>query len=294
MAARTIHPNPTQSQKTLYQSGLNLINRFVYTLRRYTAVYAALWKASLTREIMFKVNFLLWVVVELVWFGLQVAFVSVLYLHTEEIGSWTKWQVMLLVGVAQFIQQIFQALFLINCANLSDLVRTGKLDFVLLMPVNSRFLVSLRQVDPSSLVNALVALGVMGYALAQLHIKITVANLALFLMLCTVGILIHYSLMFILGAVSFWMTRSEGLVWVYYNMFQIARLPDEAFRGVMKVIFTFVVPMLLVANVPTRTLAHTLHSPLYLLLMLGCALVCFWASSLVWKSAIKRYSSASS
>src|SRR5215469_10945830 len=114
-------------------------------LSRYLRIYAALWRNSVTREMIFKSNFLLWIVVELLWFGLQLSFISVLYLHTKQIGTWTQWQVVALIGASHFIQQIFQAFFLVNCTNLSELVRTGKLDFLLLLPVNTRFVVSLRQ-----------------------------------------------------------------------------------------------------------------------------------------------------
>ena len=117
------------------------------TLQRYFSLYAALWKNSVTREMSFKGNFLLWIVVELLWFGLQLCFVSVLYLQTNTIGTWTQWQMVLLVGASNFIQQLYQAFFLTNCTNLSELVRTGKMDFLLLLPVNTRFLVSLRVVD---------------------------------------------------------------------------------------------------------------------------------------------------
>ncbi|HVV72037.1 MAG TPA: hypothetical protein VHI52_11155, partial [Verrucomicrobiae bacterium] len=51
-------------------------------LARYLRIYGALWKNSVTREMIFKSNFLLWIVVELLWFGLQLCFIGVLYLHT--------------------------------------------------------------------------------------------------------------------------------------------------------------------------------------------------------------------
>src|SRR5947208_11105138 len=137
-------------------------------IKRYLSIYAGLWKNSVTREMIFKSNFLLWIVVELLWFGLQLSFIGVLYLHTDHIGSWTKWQVVMLIGASHFIQQIYQAFFLINCTNLSELVRTGKLDFLLLLPVNTRFLVSLRQVDLGGFINAWSALAVIAYAAHQL------------------------------------------------------------------------------------------------------------------------------
>src|SRR5437868_14654799 len=153
------------------------------TIKRYLSIYAGLWKNSVTREMIFKSNFLLWIFVELLWFGLQLSFIGVLYLHTDHIGSWQKWQVVMLIGGSHFIQQLFQAFFLINCSNLSELVRTGKLDFLLLLPVNTRFVVSLRQVDLGAFVNAGFAVAVMTYAAHQMRLEPTFGQMAGFLVL---------------------------------------------------------------------------------------------------------------
>jgi ABC-2 type transport system permease protein len=263
-------------------------------VKRYAGIYAALWKNSVAREMGFKASFLLWIVVEVLWFGLQLCFISVLYLHTDHIGTWTKWQVVLLIGASHFIQQLFQAFFLINCTNLSELVRSGKLDFLLLLPVNSRFVVSLRQVDLGAFVNAATAVAVMVYASHQMHYCPTFWQVCGFLVLCLAGIAIHYSLMFLLAAISFWTVRAQGIVWGYYNLFNVARMPDEAFAGVFRALFTFAVPMLLVSNVPARLLVGKLGSPLPLLLLVGMSLVCFAVSEWGWRASLRRYTSASS
>jgi ABC-2 type transport system permease protein len=262
--------------------------------KRYAGIYAALWKNSVTRETMFKGNFLLWIIVEFLWFALQVTFINVLYLHTDSIGTWTKWQVVLLVGASHFIQQIFGALFLINCVHLSELVRTGKLDFLLLLPVNARFVISVRQVDLGCFVNAVTASGVMVYAAGKLGITPGAGQIAGFLALCLVGILIHYSLMFMLATISFWTVRAQGIVHGYYNLFQIARMPDEAFRGAFKFAFTFIVPVLLVTNVPVRLLVNKMASPGLILLLVVMAGVCTVVSEAAWRFSLRRYTSASS
>jgi ABC-2 type transport system permease protein len=263
-------------------------------IRRYLGIYAALCKNSVTREMIFKSNFLLWIIVELLWFGLQLSFIGVLYLHTNRIGTWEKWQVVMLIGTSHFIQQFFQAFFLVNCANLSDLVRTGKLDFLLLMPVNTRFIVSLRQVDLGGFVNAVFGLLVLAYAMRQIPLTPTLGQVFGFLGLCATGILIHYSLMLLLASVSFWTVRAQGIVWGYYNLFQIARMPDEAFSGVFKAVFTFVLPMLLVSNIPVRVLAGKLTDPKLLLSLLAMSVLCFVLSEWGWRISVRRYTSASS
>ncbi len=263
-------------------------------LARYLGIYGALWKNSVAREMSFKSNFLLWIFVEFLWFGLQLSFIGVLYLHTDAIASWTKWQVVLLIGASHFIQQIFQAFFLVNCTQLSELVRTGKLDFLLLLPVNTRFIISLRQVDLGGFVNALLGVGVMGYAAARLHLTPTALQVAGFLGLSVAGILIHYSLMFLLAGISFWTVRAQGIVWGYYNLFNIARMPDEAFQGAFKAVFTFAIPMLLVSNVPARLLADKLTSPMSIILLLAMCGVCLLVSEWGWRRSLRHYTSASS
>ncbi len=264
------------------------------TFKRYFGIYAALWKNSVAREMSFKSNFILWIFVEVLWFALQLSFIGVIYLHTDHIASWKKWEVVMLVGASHFIQQIFQAFFLINCTNLSELVRTGKFDFLLLLPLNTRFVVSFRQVDLGGFVNAASAVAVMTFAAHKMEYVPTLAQIFGFLGLCVCGIIIHYSLMFLLATVSFWTVRAQGIVWGYYNMFQIARMPDEAFRGIFKGVFTFVIPMLLVTNVPVRVLVNKVASPGQMLLLVAMSVVCFVISEWGWRVSIKRYTSASS
>ena len=262
-------------------------------LVRYLKLYGELWKNSVVREMTFKANFVLWIAVELLWFGLQLTFITVIYSHTDHIGDWTKWEVVLLIGASHFIQQIFQAFFLTNCVELSELIRTGRLDFMLLLPLSTRFIISLRKVDLGGFANAASAVAVMVYALGRLHLVPSAAEILGFFALVTAGVFIHYSLMFLLTTISFWTVRAQGIVWGYYSMFNIARLPDAAFRGFFKVFFTFAIPMILVSNVPAKLLAAKLRSPFEMLLLVVMMAVCFVLSQLGWRFALRHYTSAS-
>jgi len=264
------------------------------TVQRYLSIYAAMWRNSVVRDMGFKTNFLLWIVVEVLWFALQLAFMVVIFQHTDRIGDWTKWQVVLLVGTANFIQQIFQAFFLSNITQISEHVRTGKLDFVLLLPANTRFLLSLRQVDLGGFVNAGTGLAVIAYALHRLGGPPALLQCLGFLVLVAAGVLTHYALMFLLATVSFWTVRAQGIVWGYYSLFNIARLPDAAFHGLFRILFTFTVPVLLVANVPAKLLAAKLGSPWEVVLLLVMCGVCLAVSELVWRFSLRHYTSASS
>ncbi len=263
-------------------------------LRRYLSIYGALWRNSVVREMGFKTNFVLWILVELLWFALQVTFINVIYSHTDHIGDWTRWQVVLLVGTSHFVQQIFTALFLTNCVEISEYIRTGKLDFMMLLPINTRFIVSLRKVDLGGFVNAASAVAVIVYCARKLDLHPGAAQVFGYLLLCLCSLLVHYSLLFLLACTSFWTVRAQGIVWGYYNLFNISRLPDAAFQGFFKALFTYALPMLLVANVPAKLILSKLSSPLEMLLLLALSTACFLASEGLWRFSLRHYTSASS
>src|SRR5438477_9213267 len=100
---------------------------------------------SLIREMSFKANFLLWMVVEVLWLLGHIVFFRISFGSVNHIGDWSKWEVVLLVGTHQIIAQLFQARFFVNVANVPELVRTGKLDSLLVLPIDSQFAVSTKQ-----------------------------------------------------------------------------------------------------------------------------------------------------
>ena len=264
------------------------------TLRRYLGIYGALIRYSVIHEMQFKVNFLLWIVVECLWFGLQLSFMAVLYGHTDSIAGWSRWEVVLLVGCNQFVQQLFHVFFVTNLSGLSELIRRGTLDLLILQPLNLRFLVSVKKFEIGNVANALFGLAVVFWALAKLGTWPTWLQWLGFGVVCLAGLLLHYSLTFILACVAFWAVRAQGILWGYYNLFNIARLPADAFpRGAYRAVFTWVLPMLLVANVPARLLAGTLTDGSALVALLALAAVTFVLSELVWRWSLRHYTSAS-
>jgi ABC-2 type transport system permease protein len=149
-------------------------------------------------------------------------------------------------------------------------------------------------VDLGAFINALFAACVMAFAAHKLQLRPDFGQLAGFGALCVAGVMVHYSLMFMLATVCFWSVKAQGIVWGYYNLFNIARMPDEAFRGAFKAVFTFALPMLLVSNVPTRVLADKINEPLAWLLLLAVGLAWAGISEWFWRLSIRHYTSASS
>jgi ABC-2 type transport system permease protein len=265
-------------------------------MKRYLEIYWIMLRNSLIREMSFKANFILWMAVELLWFLGQIVFIEVLFQYVDRLGDWTKWEVVLLIGTHQLIGQLFQAFFYANVANLPELVRTGKLDFMLLLPMDSQFAVSTRQFGMDNVVNALVGVGIVIFALGKMHVVPGALQIAMYIPAVALGVAVHYSIMFALATMSFWIVRAQGLIYGYYNLFNIARYPDSIFgRGVFRFVFSWIIPVIVVANVPARLLGRIFDDPLPLLAhLLGAAALAVGLSRALWRFALRRYSSASS
>src|SRR5207253_5632660 len=264
-------------------------------MRRYLEIYSIMLRNSLIREMSFKANFLLWMIVEVLWFLGQIVFFSIIFGQVDQIGDWTKWEVVLLVGTHQIIAQLFQAFFFVNVANIPELVRTGKLDSLLVLPIDSQFAVSTKQFGLDSVINALIGAAVVIFSLARLHVTPGTAAVLLYLVALGFGIAIHYSIMLSLAAVSFWIVRAQGLVYGYFNFLNIARYPDVIFPRIFRMIFGWVIPVVIVANIPARLLIKSLGQPVQLMLHLVIASsIIFWLSRIFWRFALRHYSSASS
>src|ERR1043166_6029701 len=264
-------------------------------MRRYIQIYSIMLRNSLIRELSFKANFLLWMVVEILWFCGQIVFFSIIFANVDHIGDWTKWEVVLLIGTHQMIAQLFQAFFFVNVANIPELVRTGKLDSLLVLPIDSQFAVSTKQFGLDSIVNAALGGLVVCIALSRLNVVPDLTSLALYLVALAFGIAVHYSIMLALAAVSFWIVRAQGLVYGYFNFLNIARYPDAIFPWLFRVVFGWIIPVVIIANIPARLLIKSLGQPWWLMLHLVTAsTIVFFLSRSFWKFALNRYSSASS
>ncbi len=264
-------------------------------MRRYIEIYSIMLRNSLIREMSFKANFILWMLVEVLWFCGQILFFSIIFGNVNRIGDWSKWQVVLLIGTHQMIAQLFQAFFFVNVANIPELVRTGKLDSLLVLPVDSQFAVSTKQFGLDSVVNAALGGAVVCVSLSKLGIVPNPTAILLYVAALGFGIAVHYSIMLSLAAVSFWIVRAQGLVYGYFNFLNIARYPDSIFPPLFRFIFSWIIPVVIVANIPARLLIRSLGRPFPLMVQLVVAsTIIFCLSRVFWRFALRHYSSASS
>ena len=167
------------------------------------------------------------------------------------------------------INSLVQAFFMPNAQEFSELIRTGNLDFALLKPIDTQFLISFQKVEWSSLSNFAAGIVLLVIALWQLTTRpddplvVTPWTLRLYVLYLMCGVAILYSLMIALASTSIWLGRNQTLYNFWFYITNFARYPMEIYNRGWGVplwgFFTFVVPVLIVVNVPARVLAQPLY-----------------------------------
>ncbi|WP_372716954.1 ABC transporter permease [Novipirellula sp.] len=278
----------------------------------YWKVFLTFARNSLVRDMTFRMNFFLQCISSVGWTLMNVGFYMIIFQYTNTIGEGSGWdrdKFFVFLATTWFVNSLVQAFFMPNAEEFSELIRTGGLDFALLKPIDTQFLISFRRIDWSALSNfaaGLVILVAALYSLATREVNPMVPTLfsaVLYVVFIGCGVAIMYSLMISLSATSIWLGRNQTLYNFWFYITNFSRYPMEIYnRGwgtPLYGFFTFVIPVLLVVNVPARLLAKPIQprtdwESMLVVWAVGATVLSVLLSRWVFKKALLSYRSASS
>lgn len=279
----------------------------------YLRVFRTFARNSLVRDMTFRGNFLIETISSISWVFMNLGFYILVFQHTPQIGevsnwgeysfAWGKYEFFLFLSTTLIINSLVQTLFMENTSEFSEMIRTGTLDFALLKPIDTQFLISLQRIDWSSLGNLAVGIGLACFSLAKIGWVPSVWQVSLFVLFVACGVAILYSLMIALAATSIWLGRNQSLYDFWFYITNFSRYPMEIYRGTygtpLRMFFTFIIPVLVVVNVPARFLVRPLipQTPADLLLPVFAflaTLASLAGSRWVFNRSLLSYRSASS
>ncbi|MBD2296763.1 ABC-2 family transporter protein [Anabaena sphaerica FACHB-251] len=258
---------------------------------RYLKVIKLFWSAAISAEMEYRLNF---IIATLSSLGNLVGSIFGLFLFYRTGYTFPGWSwdaALVVLGIFTLLQG-FSATFL--APNLNRIVRhvqEGTLDFVLLKPIRSQFWLSTHTLSPWGLPDLIFACIIIGYAGKRLGLGIDDYLASIFPLGC--GLVILYSLWFMLGATSIWFVKIYNVTEVLRGLLEAGRYPIVAYPAAYRVFFTFVVPVAFLTTVPAQAMLG--QSKLtWLIGAVFLAVVLFFVSTWFWRFALRFYTSASS
>lgn len=261
-------------------------------ITKYVEIFYALFKASFITDLEYRANFITHLFIDVLWYLAQIIAMESLFLHTPRIGHWGIEEVRVFLGMLFIIDSIYMIFLDSNIGRLSDRVRKGDLDLLLVKPVNSQFMVSLQKMSIANIGNLVLSIGWLFYSLSLLP-QFNYFKLLWLIVVIPCGLMVFYTIRFTFSATAVIFSRSENIHFLWYQIFKLGIRPDSIYVPWFRLIVLTILPVGMIASVPSRILIDELPVGLLIWSILYSPLLMLFTTRF-WKFCLKHYSSASS
>ena len=250
-------------------------------------------KVNIQMSLAYRADTVVSILLNLMWLGWELLSLNIIFSNTTSLGGWGFGELIALLGVFRLVNTLMIALIWPNTEKFNQSIRDGSMDYTILQPVNSLFLVTFSRITVWRIWDLILAV-----VLIVTGINITGGitapfNILTFILLAISGMLIIYSLWVVLIALTFWFTKFDNNVTILQALLEAGRYPATVYPPWLRVIVTFVIPIAVATTIPVQALRGELE-PNRILLFILVSIISFWIASKVWKLGLKRYSGASS
>ena len=259
---------------------------------RHYRIFRTFFAAEIQNELAYRMNFLLGIFEMFLVVGTSLGAILVLFTQAKTLNGWTLPEMIALTGVYYLIQGGVNLVFAPSFEKLMEQVRLGTLDFTLLKPANSQFLVSTRHISIVRLVDLVMGLAVIGVGLVLLGAAVTVGSAVAFLVTLACGVACVYALLLSLVTLAFWFVRVDNIMAIFWAFTDAGRFPIDLYPGWLRVTLATVVPIGIAVTVPAEAISGRLSAESFLAMVAGTSVAVTFASWF-WRRGLHSYTGAS-
>ena len=256
-------------------------------------VLSSLLKINVQMSLAYRADTIVNILLNIMWLGWELLSLSIIFNNTDTIGGWGFGELIALLGVFRLVHTLMIALIWPNTEKFNQSIRDGSMDYTLLQPINSMFLVTFSRINIWRAWDLVLAIVLISIGVNMSGETVTSFHLVTFFLLTVSGAIVIYSLWIVLIALTFWFTKFDNNVTILQALLDAGRYPVTVYPVWLRIIVTFVIPVAVATTVPLQGLRGDLTVSRALMFM-GIGVASFLVASQVWKRGLKQYSGASS
>jgi ABC-2 type transport system permease protein len=261
---------------------------------RYFRLFALQLRNSTLLAAQYRWDFVVDSIISLFWACTAIVPLFVVYGSADGrrgIPGWTFAEALVVTGWFILLQGILDGAINPGLAAVIDHIRKGTLDFLLLKPADAQFLVSTSRFQVWRVFSLLAALVILTHAFSEIGHGPALPGIAMAAVLLLTATLLLYSLWILIVSAAFFVVKVDNLTYLFSSIFDAARWPATIFRGALRVVFTFIIPLAVMTTYPAEALLGRLEVSTLLATILGAATFAA-AARFVWLKSIGHYTSA--
>lgn len=250
-------------------------------------------KTSVLTQMQYRLDFGLQIAMALFWVGWNVAPVLLIFEIRPHIAGFSLSEAMLVLSAFLILRALLEGLVNPNLLAVVEHIRKGTFDFLLLKPVDSQLLASTSKIVPSKLVDLCAGVGIAAWSIMQLDPRPSPGAVCGGALMLFAGAVTLYAVWLMVLCTAFWFVRIDNLSFLFTSIFDAARWPITVFRGWVRFMLTFIIPIAVMTSYPALAVLGRLDF-VSGLIAIGVALFFLILSRGVWRWALTHYASASS
>jgi len=254
---------------------------------------SAFLKVNVQMALAYRADTVVNILLNLMWLGWELLSLNIIFNNTDTIGGWGFGELIALLGVFRLVHTLMIALIWPNTEKFNQSIRDGSMDYTLLQPINSMFLVTFSRITVWRAWDLVLAAILIIVGINMTGETTTLSNVLTFILLTISGAIVIYSLWIVLIALTFWFTKFDNNVTILQALLDAGRYPVTVYPVWLRILVTFIIPIAVATTIPLQALRGDLTGS-RALMFIGIGIISFVVASQVWKRGLKQYSGASS
>jgi ABC-2 type transport system permease protein len=261
-------------------------------IKYYFKVYRMLLRLNLLKLFAYRANFYSSAVTHTVWSIFLIVAIALLTSKSSHVFGWTRNELLLMAGCYTVISSFFYFLFSRGFTDFSNIIHFGRLDSILIKPIDSQFLMTCSHASYTQICRFVIGAGFIFFIFPHTEATFSPLLILWFMLLTIFSVTIMYSFWLTLMTIAIWFTHLDNLKELLLQMNQISRFPQEMYKGASIFLFFALFPLTLVVVTPIKVLLQK-ASVNDIVWLVVCAISLFIISRKFWQFALRSYTSAS-
>src|SRR5215212_11449319 len=107
---------------------------------------SAFFKVNFQMALAYRADLIVNILLNIMWLGWELLSLNIIFNNTDTIAGWGFGEILALLGVFRLIHTLMIAIIWPNTEKFNQSIRDGSMDYTLLQPVNSMFLVTFSRI----------------------------------------------------------------------------------------------------------------------------------------------------
>src|SRR5688572_3576169 len=197
------------------RSPVSSICATIPAVRRYARLLWIQVRASLATSMHYRVDFLLDGLISLWWMIWSLVPLLVVFHAREAVAGWSFEEALVVVAWFTLLRGLLEGAVNPSLQAVSEHIRAGTLDFVLLKPADAQFLVSTARFAPWKVFDIAAAIAIVVVAFGRLGRVPELEDTLVAASMLGAAVVVLYSIWIMVICIAFWVVRLDNLVYLF-------------------------------------------------------------------------------